>query len=490
MLKTLRLSHRFCRVHRGSKDSVTRVQRRLFLSEAYRCEEAWNRRLESPLLQKIDLASMYVQLDQKYENVGKVSAVDVDIFVNSITDNQYVDEVTKILHNLRQSVETTNILDSTHHATIRYFLQHNHIQDLLDVLNDRLNYGIFPDYFDYNMLMDHFINKKDYASAAKVASLVMLQEDTGHPITNTLCLYACHRYLENPDEWKKPEIPVDTSDTEEVKVRVSYLRNPYFDDHFDLTDPRDLVGKTLNFQGKHRADAIGRTCQLRGLILYKKYDDVLNLIKKWLETMQDKIVYEEVFKLISKDNIGLQDHDVEKYKLVEAQLSVLKEKQNLKENFIEAIENLVKAAINERAEKDISKQCQTYLDWECKRTSVLEAQIKAIDRERRIDNIKKIKEDLKKREQLLTFFDKEEEIELEIEKIQEKERKEDERVRAMPNSAKHLRKLVTVESYVPPEIKSLRLLLTDGHSLNERSRGERRDDASQVRSLSCKRYEI
>jgi len=230
------------------------------------------------------------------------------------------------------------------------------------MLNDRLNYGIFPDYFDYNMLMDHFIKSKDYASAAKVASLVMLQEDADHPITNALCLYACHKYLENPDDWKKKpeEAPTDTS-TEEVKIRVPYIKNPYFDDHFDLTDPRDLVGKTLNFQGKLRTDAIGRTCQLRGLILYKKYDDVLNLIEKWLGTVQDKIVYEEVFELISKDNSGLQDQDVEKFKLVEAQLSVLKQKQNLKESFIEAVENLIKAAVNEEAEKDISKQCQVII---------------------------------------------------------------------------------------------------------------------------------
>lgn len=328
------------------------------MSEAYRCEEAWGRRLESPLLQKIVPSTIYIQLEQKYASVGKVSAVDVDIFVNSVTDNLYVDEIMKILYNLRQSMEATNILDSTHHAAIRYLLQNDYIQELHEVLNDRLNYGIFPDYFDYNMLMDNFIKKKDYASAAKVATLVMLQENADHPITNTLCLYACHKYLENPDDWKKPEIPVEDTSTEEVKIRVGYLRNPFFDDHFDLTDPRDLVGKTLNFQGKNMADAIGRTCQLRGLILYKKYDVVLNLIKKWLEMMQDKIVYEEVFELISKDNSGLQEQDAEKFKLVEAELSILKEKQNLKESFIEAIENLIKTAVNKEAEKDISKQCQ------------------------------------------------------------------------------------------------------------------------------------
>lgn len=313
--------------------------------------------MKSSLLQRIEPMTMFAELEQRYGSAGKMSAVDVDIFVNSLTDNSYVDEVMKILHNLRQSTETSSTLDSTHHAAIRYFLQHDFIQELHEVLNDRLNYGIFPDHFDYNLLMDHFVKRKDYASAAKIASLVMLQEDADHPITNALCVYACHKYLENPDDWKKPEIPQDTS-KEEIKVRVEYLRNPYFDDHFDLADPRDLVGKTLSFQGKHRTDALGRTCQLRGLILYKKYDDVLNLIKEWLETIQDKIVYEEVFELIAKDNGNLQDQDIEKFKLVEAPLALLKEKQNLKENLIETMENLIAAATKEEAEKDISKQCQ------------------------------------------------------------------------------------------------------------------------------------
>lgn len=448
MLKTLRF--RLCRICSGSKN-VT--QRRSFLSEAYRCEEAWNHRLESPLLQKIDPMTMFAELEQRYGSAGKVSAVDVDIFVNSLTDNSYVNELIKILHNLRQSTETSNTLASTHHAVMRYFLQHDFIQELHEVLNDRLNYGIFPDYFDYNMLMDHFVKRKDYVSAAKIATLVMLQEEMAHPITNAFCIYACHKYLENPDDWKKPEVPQDTS-KEEVKVRVGYLRNPYFDDHFDLVEPRDLIGKTLSFQGKHRMDALGRTCQLRGLILYKKYDDVLNLIKEWLETMQEKIVYEEVFELILKDNSNLQEQDIERFKIVESSLFLLKKKQNLKESLIEAMENLITATVKEEAEKDISKQCQTYSDWEHIRASILETQIKAIEREKRIANIEKIKKDLKEREQLLTFFDNEEAHELQIEQIQENERKEDERIRSMYKSAKKLRGLVASESYIPPDVKN------------------------------------
>lgn len=85
---------------------------------------------------------------------------------------------------------------------------------------------------------------------------------------------------------------------------------------------------------------------------------------------------------------------------------------------------------------------------------MLKVQIKAIDRERRIANIKEMKKDLQKREQLLTFFDKEEQIELKIEEIQEKERKEDEYIRAIPRSGKKLRALVTAESYIPPDVKT------------------------------------
>lgn len=83
----------------------------------------------------------------------------------------------------------------------------------------------------------------------------------------------------------------------------------------------------------------------------------------------------------------------------------------------------------------------------------MEEQRKAIDRERRIANIETIKEELKEREQLLTFFDKREEIALQIEKIKERERKEDDRIRAIHKSAKKLRALVTAEEYIPLEVK-------------------------------------
>lgn len=80
--------------------------------------------------------------------------------------------------------------------------------------------------------------------------------------------------------------------------------------------------------------------------------------------------------------------------------------------------------------------------------------MKAIEIQNRIANIERIKKDLKDREQLLTFFDNEEQIELEIEKIKEKERQEDERIRAMHGSERKLRKIIAAETYIPPDVKS------------------------------------
>lgn len=75
-----------------------------------------------------------------------------------------------------------------------------------------------------------------------------------------------------------------------------------------------------------------------------------------------------------------------------------------------------------------------------------------LDKQLRLENIKKMKEELEKKERLLTFFENEEKIELEIEKKQEIVRKEDEKLAKKPHIVKKLKKLVEQEVYIPPNI--------------------------------------
>lgn len=334
------------------------IYKRTFLSEAYRCENAWNARLQSSLLQKYSPEDLYVILENKFHSDKKVSALDIDIFANSVRNKHQVEELLSLLQKLRKTAEATNILDSTHHAVIRYLLDNECTNELMNILHDRLKFGIFPDYLCYNTLMDTYIKQKDYANAAKIAVLPMLQEDTENLITNALSVYSCHKYLENPDTWQKPPEPVDDS-KEEIKIRVDYLRNPFFDDHFDLTEPSDLVGKTLAYQGKYMNNELGRTCQLRGLILYKKYQYVSKLIKQWLNEVKGNIIYNEVFELIEKDKKNiLKEQATNEFEDLMSEVNVLKQETLCMDSLDEALENNVKSVVEKQHDIDINKQLQ------------------------------------------------------------------------------------------------------------------------------------
>lgn len=88
---------------------------------------------------------------------------------------------------------------------------------------------------------------------------------------------------------------------------------------------------------------------------------------------------------------------------------------------------------------------QVYEDWEKHRMVMLQQQLDELDKERRIEDIKLIKEDLKTRERLLTFFEHEEQIELNIERKLEEE---DAKFGPPLEVEAELE-----ENYVPPEIK-------------------------------------
>lgn len=142
MLKTLRCGKKVY----GFPRAV--AQKRSFLSDAYRCEEAWQARLKSPLIRKIKPENLFLDLEHKQTTTGRVSSIDIDIFANTVVEKYQTEELLTLIHSLRLTADTSNTLESTHHAVIRYLLRHDATEELLNVLHDRLNYGIFPDHVD------------------------------------------------------------------------------------------------------------------------------------------------------------------------------------------------------------------------------------------------------------------------------------------------------------------------------------------------------
>lgn len=83
-------------------------------------------------------------------------------FANAVRDESYTNELEELLHKLRLSPNATDILPSTSHAVIRYFFSLGKYDQLLHILNDRLNFGIFPDDYCCGLLMDTLIKENNY----------------------------------------------------------------------------------------------------------------------------------------------------------------------------------------------------------------------------------------------------------------------------------------------------------------------------------------
>lgn len=308
-----------CRAH-----TLARANSRTFLSDAYKCTDAWQARLESPVLQRIKATPFYFELERKYQQQGQMCAVDIDIYANKLNDNQNLDELADLVHKLRLTAEASNALDSTSHAVIRHHLDfgNDDIGNLIQILDDRLSYGVFFDTYTANLTLDRLLKLKNYRLAAKVASLLMLQDDFDNEISRTLSLYACYKFLENPqpfeesvkqvtdpavlaaieahakEEAKNPK-KRGKKKTEEIRVRVKFLRNAFFDDHFDLVNSQHLVGKTLLTIARYLEGetAVANSVTLIGHSLYEKYEDGCNFIQSLSSPAQ---LYGESVEIVLK----------------------------------------------------------------------------------------------------------------------------------------------------------------------------------------------
>lgn len=76
-----------------------------------------------------------------------------------MTDEDNLDEMEELVHRLRRSPATADTLPSTNYAVLRALLNADRTDDLLRILGDRWNYGIFLDFHLANLLMNEFLKR-------------------------------------------------------------------------------------------------------------------------------------------------------------------------------------------------------------------------------------------------------------------------------------------------------------------------------------------
>ena len=344
------------RFSRGSNNIIKRT----YLSDGYKLNQEWDQRLTTSILQKINSENLYVDLSTKFQQKKKITAIDVDIYLNK-ADERNVEEAADLLQKLRLTSQAHKILDSSQHAFIR--LSQSHSETLFSVLNSRLDYGVFLDNYTANLLMDNFIQEKNFMLAARIATLQMLQEDLSHPITRYLSLYSCYKFSDNletftdlippaPVEVEKVVQPPSKKKKEEIKKRVGYLRNPYSDEHFDLTSTNHLIGKTFLYLAdeiKEDDEVLANSFSLLGYSLYEKYEEG----NKFLEKSKQQPFYKEILEKINTFGSKLENVDENGQKFYDN----MKNLSNQKDAKVdEVIENFLKKAISENESKDIENQ--------------------------------------------------------------------------------------------------------------------------------------
>ena len=144
------------------------------------------------------MSKYFFEIERKFQQEGRGSAVDVEIFSNAallpppsmpLSSDlclERLEQLKELLRRFRLTEQTCLMMPSTHHAVVRAFVDGGNTDTLMSILNQQLEYGVFPDEYTSTFLLNHFAAADNPRDASKVAIVMMLQEEYNIPITSQL----------------------------------------------------------------------------------------------------------------------------------------------------------------------------------------------------------------------------------------------------------------------------------------------------------------
>lgn len=373
-------------------------------------------------------------INTKITGSEELDELELDIFINIAAPQKneiaHLKETVDLLKKFRRSLRAHLMFPSTPHAACRLFLDSDRLHSLVHLIEQRVDYGIFPDPFALNLSFDAALEHNHLSLASRLAVHIMLQEDFGvNTISDIFSLYSVSKYIESkPDfeQWSSPDIssdpiftvalkdqsaqsksqnekPEEEEEDEDQYIRVPFLRNPYYDDHFDIKNPRVLCGKTLVMLSKQFSleQDLTQKLKLIGFVLQGKWDESLGISKGCVQSNLRVGPLKELVKHYITNLHGVQELTEDAKATLLSDLDKLSaDGKSLSEHAEDKTDQF-----GHIEKEDINRLRSDIVSWSEQRQAIRSAYDEWAERQRTIEEIKKKKEELERKEEFLYFYD-------------------------------------------------------------------------------------
>ncbi|KAF4110409.1 28S ribosomal protein S27, mitochondrial [Onychostoma macrolepis] len=355
------------------------IARRCLLSPAYTDPAVWEQRSRDAQ----DLAQLATLMDRTYERKFPVSSLVIARFIDNLSSKEEVDQAQYYLYKFRHSPNCWYLRDWTVHSWIRHCLKYGARDKALYTLKNKVQFGLFPDDFTFNLLIDSFIKDKDFKGACSLVEEVMLQESFERVSTQILSLYALSQYLAT-----KPELSLQEERSVGASLMLAGLKQENSAGFSARLLGLALIGKVELTRGIHAvfhempliwtSGYLGRAlavmdavCDFRDV---KLSEEVLDHVEKILQDLSAISDGQNVTDAPLEEEDELETQKLPEYinrfkELKERLVSLDKMDSRSLESLVSALTQQTLVACEDA---DISEYQRTVNDWETERRQLIQ----------------------------------------------------------------------------------------------------------------------